>query len=275
MPEISLPSLAVPRQRPTRVTLPPMVGRVFRRGIAIATFLALWEIVPRIGVLDTTFLPPVSEVLSTLAAMLASGELLIHIAASLQRSLGGLAIAVVLSVPLGLLIGWYARLDEVLSPLLEIFRNTAALALLPVFILILGLGEVSKVSMVVYACVWPILLNTISAVRHVDPLLIRSGRSMGLSSARLFRAVVLPASLPTIFTGVRLAGASSLLVLIAAEMAGASAGLGFLVSVSQFNFQIPAMYAGIITLSLVGLIFNGLLQQLERRLTGWAPRATR
>lgn len=258
---------------PSRTLLTGTLARLFTRSAAILAFLGLWELVPRLELLDTTFLPPFSEVFATLIAMLRTGELLTNIAASLSRSLSGLAIAVLLAVPLGLAIGWYRRLGDVLSPLLEIFRNTAALALLPVFILILGLGEVSKISMVLYACIWPILLNTISAVRNVDPLLIKSARSMGLGAGPLFRKVVLPASLPTIFTGIRLAGASSLLVLIACEMAGAQAGLGHLVSVSQFNFQIPAMYAGIITLSLVGLAVNGLLQRLERRLTRWAPGA--
>ncbi|MFT4267823.1 MAG: ABC transporter permease [Xenophilus sp.] len=247
------------------------LGDVFKRSIALILFFAAWELIPRTGLLDTTFLPPFSDVLARLAEMLASGELPSNIAASLGRSLAGLAIAVAFSVPLGLAIGWYTRLGELLNPLLEIFRNTAPLALLPVFILILGLGEISKITMVTYACVWPVLLNTISAVRQVDPLLVRSARSMGLNSSRLFLKVVLPASVPTIFTGIRLAGASSLLVLIAAEMAGAQLGLGYLVSAAQFNFQIATMYAGIITLSLIGLLFNGFLRWLEHRLTRWSP----
>lgn len=241
------------------------------RSIAIVAFVAAWEAVPRLGLMDTTFLPPFSEVAAKLIELLLSGDMAINILASLYRSLAGLFLAIAVSVPLGLLIGWYTRLGDILSPLLEIFRNTAALALLPVFILILGLGETSKISMVLYACLWPILLNTISAVRNTDPLLIKSARSMGLTPAKLFIKVVLPASLPTIFTGIRLAGASSILVLIACEMAGARAGLGYLVNFAQFNFQIPTMYAGIIMLSLVGLTFNYTLIALERRLTRWRP----
>jgi NitT/TauT family transport system permease protein len=249
----------------------PFLSFWFTRSIAIIGFIAVWEIVPRLGLMDTTFLPPFSEVIAKLLELLVSGDMVANILASLYRSLAGLTLAVLLSVPLGLLIGWYGRLGDILSPLLEIFRNTAALALLPVFILILGLGETSKISMVLYACVWPILLNTISAVRNVDPLLIKSARSMGLTQTTLFLKVVLPASLPTIFTGVRLAGASSILVLIACEMAGAREGLGYLVNFAQFNFQIPTMYAGIIMLSAVGLTFNYILLSLERRLTRWKP----
>ena len=149
------------------------------------------------------------------------------------------------------------------------FRNTAALALLPVFVLILGIGEESKIALVIYACTFPILLNTISGVRTVDPLLIKSAASLGFSSIRLFQKVVLPAAVPTIFTGIRMAAASSILVLIAAEMVGAKAGLGYLITASQLNFQIPNMYAGIVAISLLGLTINAILVLIERRLSRW------
>ena len=153
--------------------------------------------------------------------------------------------------------------------MLVIFLNTAALALLPVFTLILGIGETSKIAIILYASVWPILYNTISGVRNVDPLLIKSARSLGLSHFALFQKVILPAAVPTIFTGVRLAGAASILVLVATEMVGAKAGLGYLILNSQYNFQIPHMYAGILTVSAIGVAFNYLLLSLERRFSTW------
>ena len=153
--------------------------------------------------------------------------------------------------------------------MLEVFRNTAPLALLPVFTLILGIGDSSKVAMILYAAMWPILLSTIVGVRTVDPLLIKAARSMGLRPVALFRKVILPASVPTLFTGVRLAAATSLLVLIATELVDARAGLGYMLSAAQYNFQIPEMYAGIITLSLIGLALNGLLRRLELWLLRW------
>jgi NitT/TauT family transport system permease protein len=172
-------------------------------------------------------------------------------------------------IPLGLLIGWYPLAAELLSPVFVIFLNTAAIALLPVFTLILGIGETSKITIIVYASLWPILYNTISGVRAVDPLLIKSARSLGLSPLRLFQKVILPAAVPTIFTGIRLAGAASILVLVTTEMVGAKAGLGYLILNSQFNFQIPAMYAGILTVSVIGVLFNYLLSSLERRFSTW------
>ncbi|MER5929389.1 ABC transporter permease [Streptomyces sp. NPDC002054] len=248
-------------------------GRALRavvlRSAAILALLALWEIAPRAGLADPTFLPPVSEVAVAWWELLRDGQLAEHVRASLIRSFGGFGIAVAVAVPLGLLIGWYRPVAELLGPLLEVFRNTAALALLPVFVLLLGIGETSKVSIVVYACVWPILLNTISAVRNADPTLVRLARSMDLSTPRLFQKVILPSSVPAVFTGIRLAGAVSILVLVAAEMIGAKAGLGYLINASQFNFAIPQMYAGIITISAIGVGFNQLLVTIERRLSLW------
>ncbi|MGW8783255.1 ABC transporter permease [Streptomyces sp. NPDC055796] len=239
------------------------------RSAAIVALLVLWETAPRLGLVDSTFLPPVSEVAAAWWELAGNGQLAEHTQASLVRSFGGFGIAVVVAVPLGLLIGWYRPVAALLGPLLEVFRNTAALALLPVFVLLLGIGETSKVSIVVYACVWPILLNTISAVGNADPTLVRLARSMDLSTPRLFQKVILPASVPAVFTGIRLAGAVSILVLVAAEMIGAKAGLGYLINASQFNFAIPEMYAGIVTISAIGVAFNQLLITVERRLSLW------
>ncbi|MGI5131159.1 ABC transporter permease [Pseudonocardia sp. CA-107938] len=258
----------VPARRPGRRPA-ALLGTVVQRSIAIVAFLAVWEVVPLVGIVDRTWLPPFSRVLASWFALAASGQLGEHIVVSLQRSLAGFVIAIAVAVPLGLLIAWYRPVADVLDPLLEVFRNTAALALLPVFTLILGIGETSKIALIVFACLWPILLNTISGVRGVDPLLIKSARSVGLPSVRLFQKVILPAALPTIFTGIRLAGAVSILMLIAADMVGAKSGLGYLINNTQFNFQIPEMYAGIVTVSAIGVAFNYGLVRIERRLSRW------
>lgn len=249
------------------------VRRTLSRSGAILAFFALWEIAPRAGLVEQAFLPPFSSVLETGWELIKNGQLLDHTSASLQRSLTGFGIAIVYAVPLGLAIGWFKKLADVLSPLLEMFRNTAALALLPVFLLLLGIGESSKVALVIYSCTWPILLNTISGVRNVDPLLIKSAKTMGLRSFDLLRKVMLPAALPTIFVGIRLAGAYSLLVLVAAEMVGAKAGLGYLIIYSQYNFQIPHMFVGIVTTTSLGLLFTQLLLALEQRITSWKAPA--
>lgn len=246
-------------------------GRVLWRAGAILLFLLLWELGPLFLAPASTrvFLPPLHEILATLGSLIAKGQLQSHLGASLTRSVSGFGIAVVSAVVLGLLVAWYGALDRFLNPLLEVFRNTAALALLPVFTLLLGIGETSKISIVAYAAFFPVLLNTIAGVRTVDPLLIRAARSLGLSNFTLFQKVILPSAVPTIFTGIRMAGTSSILVLIAAEMVGAKAGLGYLIVNSQMSFLIPDMYAGILTVSLLGLLVNYLLVAVERHFSRW------
>ncbi|MEV0124373.1 ABC transporter permease [Streptomyces sp. NPDC050703] len=273
-PEVAPPgprSAAAPAALGRRVAhrLPRLLLNAVTRSAAVAALLLLWETAPRLGLVDRTFLPPFSEVTDAWWGLAADGQLADNARASLVRSFSGFGIAVALAVPLGLLIGWYRPVADLLGPLLEVFRNTAALALLPVFVLLLGIGETSKISIVVYACTWPILLNTISAVRNVDPTLLKLARSMDLPAPRLFQKVILPASVPVMFTGIRLAGAVSILVLVAAEMIGAKAGLGYLINASQYNFAIPQMYAGIITISAIGVAFNQLLVAAERRLSSW------
>ncbi|MFD2467608.1 ABC transporter permease [Amycolatopsis silviterrae] len=266
-------------ERAEPVAARPRAGRsrvraVFVKSIALILLLALWEIAPLAGLVDPVFLPPFHTVLGALADLAGNGQLAANAGASLTRSLAGFALAVAAAVPLGVLIGWYKPVSDVLTPLVQVFLNTAALALLPVFVLILGIGETSKIAIVFYACTWPILLNTISAVRSVDPTLLKLARSLDLPPLRLFAKVVLPASVPTIFTGIRLAGAAAIVVVIAAEMVGAKAGLGYLINFSQYNFAIPQMYAGIVAISVLGVAFNQLLVTVERRFTSWRTEGT-
>ncbi|WGD53592.1 ABC transporter permease [Bradyrhizobium sp. CB1650] len=245
-----------------------------RRSLLLVALLVAWEAAPRFGLIDPVFLPPFSEVMTAGWQLAQTGELYDDVSASLLRALSGFLISVALIVPLGLAVGRSARLGDLLNPFFEVCRNTAPLALLPVFILLLGIGELSRITMVIYSCAWPLLLNTVAAVKQVDPLLIKSARTMGATPQQLFRKVILPAALPTIFVGIRLASASAMLVLVASEMVGAKAGLGYLIINSQYSFLIPQMYFGILGITVIGLTFNAILEALERRLMRWKSPAT-
>jgi NitT/TauT family transport system permease protein len=244
---------------------------VARGAAGLVTLALVWEIAPRAGVVNSYYIPPLHVVLQEWWSMATDGELVRHIRASLLRSAVGFVLAIVIAIPLGAAIAWYRPVREFCTPVLEVFRNTAALAILPVFMLLLGIGETSKIAIVTYACFFPILLSTITGVATVDPQLLRSARVLGLSPVATFRKVVFPAAVPTIFTGIRISGAAAILVLIAAEMIGATAGLGFLINYAQFNFLIPKMYAAIITTSALGVAVNYGLIALERRFSRWRP----
>lgn len=266
------PAVAPVPQAPSTARRAAGIGRTgIRRSAAVVAFLLLWELGPQY-LLESSravFLPPLHVVLEALWDLVRTGQLQEHLTASLTRSAIGFGLAVVVGVTVGIAVAWYEGLRELLTPLLELFRNTAALALLPVFTLLLGIGELSKVSIVAYAAFFPVLLNTVAGVRTVDPLLVRAARTLGLSNLQLFAKVVLPSAVPTIFTGIRMAGTASILVLIAAEMVGAKAGLGYLIVNAQSSFQIPQMYAGILTVSVFGLVVNTALVRLERRFSRW------
>lgn len=249
------------------------IGNGFQKGIAIVAFLLLWELLPRLGVVDPFILTPFTQVVKALARLTASGEMAGHLVSSFRRSLGGFSLAMAVGIPIGILMGWFKQFERIVDPLLQVFRNTSILALFPVFILIFGLGEVSKMAIIFWGTLWPTLLNTIGGVKGVDPLLVKSARSMGISQARLLFRVVLPAASPSILTGIRLSAANAVLVLVAAEMLGANSGLGFLIFYAEQSYAVPDMYAGILSLSVIGCGVNYLLVAFERRLTRWKEQA--
>jgi NitT/TauT family transport system permease protein len=248
--------------------------RTALRLVIAAALLGAWEALPRSGLVNASFLTPASEVLATLWALIASGEIWAHVAVSLRRVALGLSASVAVGVPLGLVMGWFRTFEASVDGPLQAGRQVSAIALFPVFILFFGIGELSKVVIIFWASVWPVLLGTIAGVKAIEPLLLMSARSMGARGPALFRKVILPAAAPSIFTGVRLGAAYAFMVLVAAEMIGANAGLGFLVLHSQEVFRIPEMYAAIVGLALFGLTVNNLLLALERRATAWREAAT-
>jgi NitT/TauT family transport system permease protein len=241
----------------------------FLRLVVVAILLALWEGLPRSGLVNPNFLTPLSGVLESLWQLLRSGQLAHHAAISLQRIAAGLGVSILVGVPLGVGMGWWRPLEDAFDGPLQAGRQISAFALFPVFILFFGIGEVSKVVIVFWASVWPIILNATAGVKGVDPVLVRAARSMNARGWTLLRKVVIPAAAPSIFTGIRLGGSYAFMVLVAAEMIGANAGLGFLVLNSQEVFRIPQMYAAIVALVIFGLALNRLLLGLERSATPW------
>ncbi|MFP5076439.1 ABC transporter permease [Rhizobium sp. YIM 134829] len=244
----------------------PFLGRY---GLVIA-FLVLWQAASSFAWVNPSIFPPLDSILAALWQGIASGALLDDIAISLQRSGIAFAAAVLLGIPLGLFMGQVRSIEQALDPLLQFFRQTSPLALYPVFILFLGLGEASKVFVIFWATLFPILLSTIGGVKEVDPKFIEMARTYGAGRLAIFRRVVLPASMPAIFVGLRLSATTALLLLIAAEMIGANKGMGFQVMNAQYNFQIPLMFAAILLLALLGLAANAALVLLQRRLCRWA-----
>lgn len=247
-------------------------GRFLSRYGVLAAFLALWQMSSSMGWVNAAVLPPIDTIAAALWKGLAGGSLLGDIAISLQRAGFAFMAAVAVAIPLGLLMGQVRAVETALDPIVQLFRQTSALALYPVFILLLGLGEASKIFVIFWATLFPLLLNTISGVKEVDPKLLEMARVYGATRLTVFGRVVLPGALPSIFVGLRLSATTALLLLIASEMIGANKGIGFQVMNAQYNFQIPLMFAAIVTLAGLGLVANQGLVMMQRRLCRWSDR---
>jgi NitT/TauT family transport system permease protein len=235
----------------------------------VLAFFALWELLPRTGIISPVFLPTFSETIKTLIGLFASGKIFTHIGVSMARALAGFFLAVIFAVPLGFLMGWYNRFEKYTDLFMQALRNTSTFALFPIFLLLFGLGEASKVAIIFYAATWQLLINTISGVKNIDPLYIKAAKSMGATDKQLFRKVILPASLPSIVSGARLGIKIAFMTVIAAEMIGAKSGLGFFIQNAQYNFMIPEMYAGVLILAVIGVILNYVLVWFEKIATSW------
>jgi ABC-type nitrate/sulfonate/bicarbonate transport system permease component len=245
---------------------------VLRLG-AVAAFLALWSLVSGAVVVwrlfNPIFLPGPWLVLGNVLDMAARGSLWIHLAATLERVALGFATGAALGVVLGLTAGQFRPIRNVVEPLVELLRPIPPLAMLPMFIVWVGIGETSKIGFITYATFFPIFLTTVNGVRQIDPLLLRAARSLGARGVGLFTRVILPAALPDILIGLRLGVALAFFVIVISEFIGAEHGLGYLINDGRNFFLVPQMLGAAVVLGLLGYASNGLVRLLERRLTRW------
>jgi ABC-type nitrate/sulfonate/bicarbonate transport system permease component len=231
--------------------------------------LLCWEAASRLGLLSPLLFPPPSLAVADLWVLLASGYLAKAIYASLFRVICGFLIAVAVGVLLGATMARIRLANDILDPLVELLRPISPLALFPLAILWFGIGDASKIFIIALAASFPVILNTFAGVRGIDANLFRASHSLGASEFEIFRGIVLPGSLPHIFTGVRLAWGISLIVIIAAEMVGATVGLGYMVLEAQQTFRTERVFAGIFVIGLIGFTTDLGFRHLRRMLIPW------
>jgi NitT/TauT family transport system permease protein len=243
------------------------------RVVGLAGLLALWELVTRTGWVPPLFLPSPLGVLAAGVEMVQSGELLTHLATSLGRILLGFGLGALGGVAVGLAVGVFSLAEAVGTPLIAATFPIPKIALLPLLILWLGIGEASKVAVITLGVFFPMAINTYAGVRHADPLLLRAAVSFGAGRWSLVRKVMLPSALPMIFAGLKLGAGTSLLLLVAAEMIAAASGIGFLVLHAQNLMETTKLMVGIVLLSLLGVCSHWLLTRLERAVIPWRADA--
>ena len=236
---------------------------------AIIGLLLIWELVTRSGAVSALYLPAPSDILATAVTMVASGEVLVNLQASLLRVGAGFALGSATGIAAGLLLGFSRLAEAVGNPLLYSLYPIPKIALLPLIILWLGIGEVSKVAIIALGVFFPVAINTYSGVKHIDPLLIKVAVSYKASSLRLVRQVILPGALPMIFAGLKLAAGTSLLLLVAAEMIAAREGIGAMVLHYGDLMLTTKLMVGVLVLSLLGVLFTQALNWLEKVIIPW------
>ena len=239
------------------------------RVLSLVGLVALWEIVARIGWVPVLFLPSPLGVVAEGWEMVMSGELVGHLAASLRRLLFGFAVGGGLGVIVGIVVGFFSVAEAVGTPLIAATFPVPKIALLPLLILWLGLGEPSKIAVIALGVFFPMAINTYTGVRQADALLVRAAVSFGARRWSVIRKVILPSALPMIFAGLRLGAGTALLLLVAAEMIAVESGIGFLVLHAGNIMATTKLMVGIVVLSLLGVLSHWGLNRLERLTIPW------
>jgi ABC-type nitrate/sulfonate/bicarbonate transport system permease component len=239
-------------------------------GVAfIVLLLILWEMAAASGTLPAMSFPRMSEILATWWRLTVSGELPGELLPSLWRVFAGYFIGVALGILLGLVMGYFRIFYNLLEPITEVLRPIPSPAYLPIVILFLGIDDEMKIFMIAFASLFPVLLNTYSGVRSVDPIQLQTARTFGVAGRKLLWQIVLPASSPYIFTGMRVSLAVALIVMVISEMVAASSGIGYFILSAQRGFKIREMFAGVLTLAVLGYVLNRLFLAIENRVLAW------
>jgi ABC-type nitrate/sulfonate/bicarbonate transport system permease component len=237
--------------------------------------LALWEGLARVNVIDTRFFPAPSSIFAVLGQMLRpspqfpNGELLTHLTISLQRIAIGFLIGVVPGVFVGLAMGLFSPIRAIIQPLVDGTFPIPKIAVLPLFIMIFGIGEESKYAIIATAVIYLVLINTAAGVRNIERIYLDVGKNYHASKLMMFTDVALPGALPMIAAGIKLSMGVALLVIVSAEFVGAKSGLGYLIWTSWQVFQVEKMYVGLVVIALVGFVLAVVLSWLERWLIPW------
>jgi NitT/TauT family transport system permease protein len=240
--------------------------------MGVVAFFLGWELSTRLEIINPFYFPPFSKIIIKGYELFANGSIWEHMWFSLTNFLIGFVISVVLGVVIGVPMGWYRAVHKTFDPLLSGIYATPLIALLPLIIMMFGLGSISKIIMTILAAVFPILINTMVGIANTDNRLITMARAFGAYDSQIFMKVSLPGSLPYIVAGMRVALGRALVYIVVAEQYGAATGLGYLSSVAAQRFQMAAMFVPIVIIAALGAGLNETLKAIEQRLDKWKPQ---
>src|SRR5215467_8914607 len=242
-------------------------------GLAVAVFLIIWELVGNVFQwINPMFMSSPSLIFKAAVQLFVSGEIYHDLYVSGIEFLGGCFLIVEITIPFGIMVGWYKRMSYIFDPFINAMNATPRVALLPLVIIWLGIGILSKVGIIFLGAVFSILINTRDGVKTTPVNLLTAARSFGASEWMVFKAVVLPSSVPFILTGLRLGVGRALVGVLVGELYAATAGIGFMITVAGATFQTDKVFVGVLIFALSGMISMELLTKLERRFDKWRPQ---
>lgn len=243
----------------------------------LAVLLLVWQgisglYLPRVDPNLVTLLPPPSEVLRAAWELAAGGELWKHLWASLRREFIAFCAALA-AIPLGIAMGWWRAVHDQVDPVVEMLRPIPPIAWIPLSLMWFGLGETQNQFIIFLGIFFPILINTIIGVKNIEPNLVRAARCLGASPARLLRRVVFPAALPQMMVGVRVGFGVGWMALVAAELVGATSGLGFLINDARSLLRTDIILVGMLMIGLTGFAIDLAIRRIAKRLLPWSVGA--
>jgi ABC-type nitrate/sulfonate/bicarbonate transport system permease component len=236
---------------------------------SVGSVVALWWVATHMGWVNQLLLPSPITVVTTMFELTRNGTLPANIAVSLSRVVVGFLIALCFALPLGTFVGISILARSAVIPLVELIRPIPPIAVIPLAILWLGIGELSKYSIVAYGAFFPIFLNTLTGFAAVDPVHVRAALTLGATKWQIFRHVMIMSAFPNIVVGARIGMGMAFVVLVAAELIAASSGLGFLIMDARNQYRMDWMFVGIISMGLLGYVLNFGLLALERQVLRW------
>jgi NitT/TauT family transport system permease protein len=240
---------------------------------AVILFLVIWELVGNIfQLINPMFMSAPSLIGKAAFDMFASGEIYHDLYVSGVELFWGYFISAAVAVPFGIAIGWYKKMSYILDPFVNAMNATPRVALLPLVIIWLGIGILSKVGIIFLGAVFPILINTRDGVKTTPANLLTAARSFGASEWLLFKTVVLPSTIPFILTGLRLGLGRAIVGVMVGELYAATAGIGFMITVAGATFQTDKVFVGVLVFALTGMIGTEMLTRVERRFDKWRPK---
>lgn len=246
-------------------------GRLRARTLTPFVVLVLWEAASRSGLLSTDIIAPPSDIAVTLFDMLRSGELLHHLAISLQRAALGVGFGVGIGTLLALLAGLSLPGEVAVDPPMQMLRTLPFLGLVPLFIMWFGVGESTRLILIAYGTLFPVYLTLFAGIRAVDPKLVEAARVFGLSRLGIVCHVILPSALPSFYVGLRYALSLSWLALVVVEQINVNSGIGFLINQARDYLRTDVIVACLIVYAILGLAIDSLVRQLEAVTLAWRP----